>query len=103
VQAEAHSPSTDSVGTTTDGRMEASIQECRERSSHIEARAAENDLDSELKLRGMEPPYEEVRDDFERLMSAALAMAEDLRKDPVALHKRAWSGWPIWLPSNPPG
>src|SRR3977135_2351487 len=25
------------------------------------------------------------------------------KKTPIALHKRAWSGWPIWLPSNPPG
>jgi hypothetical protein len=53
-----------------------------------EARSAENDLGSELKLRGLEPPYEEAKNDFKRFTSAVIAMAEDLRKDPVRLAQR---------------
>src|SRR3981081_3517438 len=46
-----------------------------------EARAAENDLASEFNLRGLDPPYDQVKDDVERYMSAAATAAEDLRKD----------------------
>jgi hypothetical protein len=53
---------------------------------HIyEARAAENDLASEFQLRGLDPPYDEVKDDVQRFMSAAEAVAEELKKDPDRL------------------
>lgn len=56
---------------------------------HIyEARAAENDLASEFQLRGLDPPYDEVKDDVQRFMSAAEAVAEDLRKDPDRLAQK---------------
>jgi hypothetical protein len=50
-----------------------------------EARAAENDLACEFKLRGLEPPYDQVKGDVERFMSAAEAVAEELKKDPDRL------------------
>src|SRR3982074_3649356 len=36
-----------------------------------EARARENSLACEFKLRGLDPPYDKVKDDVERYMSAA--------------------------------
>jgi hypothetical protein len=57
--------------------------------SHLyEARAAEFDLASEFKLRGLEPPYDQVKDDVERFMSATEAAAEQLRKDPDRLAQK---------------
>ena len=53
-----------------------------------EARAAENDLACEFKLRGLDPPYDQVKDDVERYMSAAETAAEDLRKDPHRLAQK---------------
>jgi hypothetical protein len=56
---------------------------------HIyEARAAENDLASEFQLRGLDPPYDEVKDDVQRFMSVAEAVAEELRKDPGRLAQK---------------
>src|SRR3979409_366031 len=39
-----------------------------------EARAAENDLASEFQPRGLDPPYDEVKDDVQRFMSVAEAV-----------------------------
>src|SRR3979411_48482 len=50
-----------------------------------EARAAENDLASEFKMRGLHAPHEQEKDDVERFMSAVEAAVEALRKDPDRL------------------
>lgn len=46
-------------------------------------RAVENDLASEFMVRGREPPYELVKDEYKRIMSARLALLEELIRDPV--------------------